>query len=127
MEFRFNEESTKNIVEGYYKKYEDFECSLEIRRSVREIKHPSRPIPPIKSIEPLFVLNGVLNVDGKGIEVSVPVSYDDVKGVFKTTLEASGYNVKNVEISYTKDEKLINNSSGFEYVAVDMSTKIKVK
>ena len=47
MEFRFNEESTKNIVEGYYKKYEDFECSLEIRRSVREIKHPSRPIPPI--------------------------------------------------------------------------------
>lgn len=127
MEFRFNEESTKNIVEGYYKKYEDFECSLEIRSSVREIKHPSRPLPPIKSVEPLFVLNGVLNVDGKGIEVSVPVSYDDVKSVFKTTLEASGYNVKNVEISYTKDEKLINNSSGFEYVAVDMSTKIKVK
>ena len=34
IEFRFNEESTKNIVEGYYKKYEDFECGLEIRRSV---------------------------------------------------------------------------------------------
>ena len=87
MEFRFNEESTKNIVEGYYKKYEDFECSLEIRRSVREIKHPSRPIPPIKSIEPLFVLNGVLNVDGKGIEVSVPVSYGDVKVYLKQRLK----------------------------------------
>lgn len=127
MEFRFNEESTKNIVEGYYKKYEDFECSLEIRRSVREIKHPSRPIPSIKCVEPLFMLNGVLKVDGKNIDVSVPVSYDDVKGVFKTTLEDSGYNVKNVEIDYTNDENSTDNSSGFRYVAFDMSTKVKVK
>lgn len=127
MEVRFNEASTKNIVEGYYKKYEDFECSLEICRSVREIKHPSRPLPTVKYLETSFMLNGILNVDGKEVEVSVPISDDDVKAVFKTMLETDGYTVRDVEINCASGENSTDNSAGFKYVVVDMSTKRKVK
>ncbi len=125
MRVRFDEKSTKSIVEGYYKKYEDFECSLEICSDVKETKHPSRPLPPVKFADISFVLNGTLSVDGNNIGVSVPVSFEEIKGVFRTTLETNGYNVKDIEINYISD--LAVSESGFRYVDVEISSKWKIK
>lgn len=125
MRVRFDEKSTKSIVEGYYKKYEDFECSLEIRSDVKETKHPSRSLPPVKFADISFVLNGTLSVDGNNIAVSVPVSFEEIKGVFRTTLETNGYNVKDIEINYISD--LAVSESGFRYVDVEISSKWKIK
>ena len=127
MEVRFNEKSTKDVVEGYYKKYEDFDCCMEFCTSVREMKHPTRSLPPVRYVDMSFILNGILNVDGKSIEVSVPASFDEIKAVFKTTLENTGYDVNDVQIVYNSDESFESSGSRFKYVSVDMSTKRKIK
>lgn len=128
MEVRFDEKSTKNIVEGYYKKYEDFECSLIIHSNVKEMKHlASRPLPPAKFVDTSFVLKGTLNVDGEDVEVSSIVSHDEIKGVFKTVLENAGYSVKEIAIIHTSDISSTDDRLGFKHIVVDMSTKRKVR
>ena len=64
MNIKFNEESTKRIVEGYYKKHEDFECYLKINCQHELTPSFGRFAVPNTRPKLSFVLDGKLGVNG---------------------------------------------------------------
>ena len=124
MMIKFDEGTTKKIVEGYYRKYEDFDCSLEMIRNVRE--HPRMTRTDLRYVELSFVLRGKLDISGEEVFVSAPIEHEDVRNAFKTTLENDGYAVENVSIEYDDALESMSNNC-FRCVVVDMSTKRMIK
>lgn len=125
MKLKFDEESTKRIVEGYYKKYEDFDCELEIKCSVVEVMG-IRSIVDDQIAQVSFALNGKLNVNGVEESVRSEIGHGDVENAFKIMLQDEGYDVKKMEIDYSWNG-VDETSCEFNGVFVNMSTKKKVK
>ena len=126
MKLKFNPESTKRIVENYYKKYQDFDCKLETKCSVVPMKNGPRSFTYTNVPHLSFSLEGKLNINGNEEVVSTPISLDDVRNAFKTMLEDEGYSVKNVSFDFDESE----NGRGkgqFNGTVVEMSTKRKIK
>lgn len=128
MKINFNEESTKRIVEGYYKKYEDFDCKLEIfSKTIRNSSFGCARffVPPV--ITRLnFVLKGILDVNGNAEEVHTTISHEEFLNAFKTSLEEDGYTVENLSFDFieNKDDKGVSKFNG---ISAEMSTKKKSK
>ena len=92
-ELKFGKKEMKQVIEGYYKKYEDFDgtftsaCSLQLVGCGMMEREDA-----VVSMK----INGVLNVCGMEIEMSRDISEDDLVNVFSVVLGDIGYTVDNV-------------------------------
>ncbi len=119
MKFIYNESMTKNLVEGYYKKYEDIDGSLEIQCGCRKLPPIGRSLIGEERPYISFRLKGSMIVDDETQVVEIALSEAEVENAFITAIEASGRKVKNVSIDF--DDK------SFKCITVEAVAKRKVK
>lgn len=126
MKMIYTEEMTKNLVEAYYKKYEDFDCKLDIKCDVTNVGPIGRSIVPTRVARLSFTLKGKVNVDGvEGMGI-VPASQEDIENAIKIMVESSGQAVKKISFDYDIDSENCRKGK-FKGVSVEMSAKKKVK
>lgn len=92
-ELKFGKKEMKQVIEGYYKKYEDFDGTFTSACSLQLVGYG------MMEREDAVVsmkINGVLNVCGMEIEMSRDISEDDLVNVFSVVLGDIGYTVDNV-------------------------------
>lgn len=131
-EFKFGKKEMKQVIEGYYKKYEDFDgvfssnCSLQLvgyGMTEREDAVVSMKI------------KGKLSVLGMEVEMSRDVSEEDVFNVFRVVLDEAGYTVNSVTFDkgtteecegYYANERMVTKPY-FKGVTVGVSQKTLVR
>ena len=119
MKLVYDENSTKDIVQNYYKTYEDIDGELTIVIGSRKVSSVGRFVvyQTVPTIE--FRLKGSMKFAGKMHPVDIPLSEDEIRNVFITMAHATGRNVKCISIDY--------NEEGFEHVTVEAFRKRKIK
>lgn len=95
MELKFNKESVKNLVEQYYKKYEDFDGKFNSSCSVSSVGYGMMETDVcVLSMK----MVGTMKLLDQEISMTRELSDEDIKNVFSTLLEEQGYTVKEVSL-----------------------------
>lgn len=130
MEYKFGRESTKSMIENYYKKYYDVDGKLEFITTTFCGKKFIRAINNFLDIESTvslgFELNGKMKVSDGEEDFKMIISHSHAKEAIKAMLIDSGYKVKNIVFD-CEPIKNKNSVPEFNGIIVDMSTKKKVK
>ena len=91
--FKFGKREMKHVIEGYYKKYEDFDGVFSSSCSLQAVgygmsEHEDAVIE--------MKIKGKFNVLGMEVEMSRDVSDEDVFNIFRVVLGDAGYDVNSV-------------------------------
>lgn len=119
MRFIYNESLTKNVVQRYYKKYEDIDGELEITCGSRKVPMAGRCFVEYDTPYINFRLKGKMEIDGESQPVEIAVSESEVENAFTTMIESTGRKVKRISINYNEKE--------FKSIVVEAVAKRKVK
>lgn len=119
MRFIYNKELTKNVVQNYFKTYEDIDGELEIICGEKTVPSVGRSIAYHKFPAIAFRLKGTMESNGEAYPVELDLSEDEVENAFTTMMEATGRKVKRISISYDGKE--------FKNITVEAVAKRKVK
>lgn len=119
MKFIYNEVLTKNVIENYYKTYEDIDGELEIKCGTRTVPGFGRRLIDDEIPYINFRLKGTMDVNGKKQPVELVVSEDEINNAFTTMIEATGRKVKRISMDF--------NEKVFNYITVEAVSKRKVK
>ena len=119
MKFIYNENLTKDVVQNYFKKYEDIDGELQIVCGARKIPMCGRAFVEHEVPYINFRLKGTMKVEGVSQSVELAVSDSEVETAFTTLIEATGRKVKRISMDY--------NEKGFNCILVEAVAKRKVK
>lgn len=119
MKLCYNENITKDIINRYYKKYEDIDCELEITCGTSSAPAIGRSVVQSSFPSISFRLKGTMEINGEAMAVEVPLSESEVENAMVTMIEETGRKVNSVSINFSE--------KGFNYVTVDAVYKRKVK
>lgn len=128
MIFRFDLETTKNMVEKYYKENYDIDGELKISFSTEKSEIYLLSIHQFlefgQKTVMRFTLEGKMKLSNTEEDVVTNVSYDDVRKAVKASLTDDGYRVKGINFDTNiSDDK----ESEFNGVIVEVSPKKKIK
>ena len=128
MIFRFDLETTKNMVEKYYKENYDIDGELKISFSTEKSEIYLLSIHQFlefgQKTVMRFTLEGKMKLSNTEEDVVTNVSYDDVRKAVKASLVDDGYRVKGINFDTNiSDDK----ESEFNGVIVEVSPKKKIK
>lgn len=119
MKLVYNESLTKNVIENYFRTYEDIDGEVTIKTGCKKVSNVGRSISWYEVPTIQFILKGSMEVEGEMQPVEIAVSEAEVENAFTTMVEASGRQVKRVSIDF--DEV------GLKTITVDAIAKRKVK
>ena len=128
MIFRFDLETTKSMVEKYYKENYDIDGELKISFSTEKSEIYLLSIHQFlefgQKTVMRFTLEGKMKLSNTEEDVVTNVSYDDVRKAVKASLTDDGYRVKGINFDTNiSDDK----ESEFNGVIVEASPKKKIK
>lgn len=128
MIFRFDLETTKNMVEKYYKENYDIDGELKVSFSTEKSEIYLLSIHQFlefgQKTVMRFTLEGKMKLSNTEEDVVTNVSYDDVRKAVKASLVDDGYRVKGINFDTNiSDDK----ESEFNGVIVEVSPKKKIK
>lgn len=109
----------KEVVESYFRTYEDIDGELEIKCDKKTLPAIGRSLVCQEVPTISFILKGSMEVEGEMQKVEINLSEQDVENAFIARVEASGRKVNKVSINYDENE--------FMGVVVDATAKRKVR
>ena len=106
MKFIYNETLTKDVVQKYYKTYEDIDGVLEIKCGVRKVPL-GRSLVGHEFPYVSFRLKGAMDIDGEMQPVELVVSEDEIRNAFTVMTEAWGMRVKCISTDYDENGLIV--------------------
>lgn len=119
MKLIYNESLTKDIVQNYFRTYEDIDAELEITCGTKTVPSIGRSLVPHQFPSISFRLKGTMESEGEVHPIEVELSEQEVENAITTMVEASGRTVKRISINFNEKE--------FKGISVDAAAKRKVK